>query len=115
MPRLRPATMSSSEENCCQPDYRSESLLCAIRTCANATSDLLARHPLGDLLRNKAIDGDGPPLAKLLWQELIDEEKGCLGARGSYYVDAGEGKPIQYWQRRMRLTGWVRRRAATAS
>jgi hypothetical protein len=107
--------MPSPQENCCQPDYRAEALLCAIRTCASGASDLLARHPLGDLLRNKSADGEGPPLAKLLWQELIDEEKGCLGARGSYYVDQAEGKPLQYWQRRVRLAGWVRRREATAS
>src|SRR2546423_5487527 len=107
--------MPSAQENCCQPDYRTEALLCAIRTCSSATTDLLARHPLGDVLRNRAADDQGRPLAKLLWEELVEQEKECLGSRGSYYVDPAEGRPVQYWQRRVRLTGWIQRREATAS
>ncbi len=108
--------MPASPSTASTRDYRSDALLCAIRTCSTATSDLLARHPQADKLRARASAEDSShPLAKLLWQELIDEEKACLGSRGSYYVDPAEGRPVQYWQRRQRLNGWVLRREATKS
>ena len=34
--------MNSAQEDNCRTDYRVEALVCALRTCASVTSDLLA-------------------------------------------------------------------------
>src|SRR5947209_8544270 len=107
--------MDSAQEHVNRTDYRTEALLCAVRTCASVTSDLLARHPRAAELKHYAADRDDDrPLGKLLWQELVEEERTCLGPRGAYYVDPGEGTAARYWQRRARLAGWKQRRDAAA-
>src|SRR5438874_2110925 len=54
-------------------DFRTEALLTAVRTCATVVTDLLARHPRADELRQRA-DDEPPPLAQLLWDELVAAE-----------------------------------------
>jgi hypothetical protein len=104
--------MQATQENAARADYRSEALVCAISTCASVTADLLARHPRSAELKRHAADYEGKPLGKLLWQELVEEERACLGPRGAYYVDPAEGTACQYWQRRARLGVWKQRRDA---
>jgi hypothetical protein len=113
--------MDQVTEETSRTDYRAATLTCALRTCASVTSDLLGLHPKAEALRKQmAADDDGGgecgrSLSRLLWQELFDEERACLGATGAYYVDTSEGTGPQYWQRRQRLCGWKQKRAATAS
>jgi hypothetical protein len=99
-------------------DYRSEALLCAIRSCAAVTTDLLARHPHSTRLRTAADDLEGldtnRSLSQLLWQELVDQETHWLGAQGAAYVGPGQGTAVQYWQRRLRLDAFKQRQAAAA-
>src|SRR5690349_7972771 len=104
--------MQLAQENANRTDYRTEALVCAISTCASVTADLLARHPKAVELKKHAADYEGKPLGKLLWQELVEEERACLGPRGAYYVDPAEGTACQYWQRRTRLAVWKQRRDA---
>jgi hypothetical protein len=107
--------MPSAQEDNCRTDYRIEALVCAARTCASVTADLLSRHPKAAALQQyvaAADEGESRSLSELLWLELVDEERACLGTLGSYYVDPAEGAGVQYWRRRIRLSGWKQRRAA---
>src|SRR2546423_590721 len=104
--------MQATQEQSSRTDYRTEALVCAISTCASVTADLLARHPKAAELKKHAADYEGKPLGKLLWQELVEEERACLGPKGAYYVDPAEGTACQYWQRRSRLAAWKQLRDA---
>jgi hypothetical protein len=95
------------------PDYRSEALLCAVRTCSSAIHDLLARHPRAHWLRELAGERTGRPLAghtlaDLLWDELVDRERAALGKRAGVFFEAARGSASQFWHRRRRLAAWDR-------
>src|ERR1700733_10641612 len=86
------------------PDFRSEGLLCAVRTCATVVTDLLARHPRAAALRQ--LKPQATSLSQLLWDELVAAERESLAERAERYLEPTEGTPAQYWQRRRRLAEW---------
>ncbi|HEY8668238.1 MAG TPA: hypothetical protein VIM11_07085 [Tepidisphaeraceae bacterium] len=95
------------------PDYRSEGLLCAVRTCSSDIHDLLDRHPRAGALRDLITRQHlrplaGLTLADLLWDDLVEHERALLGKRADVFFDAAQGTAAQFWQRRRRLAAWDR-------